>query len=230
MSRSLRRRKRLRGRTVRRRRRTFGRRVTEFTRRRSASFRPRRATSTAFKPALRTSCPRKPRKRTFGKNENWRVDFSPRPDETDGEAQNLGPRVCKRGYRSQEARERRVKKNAMHALVQQARLALESAEVVVNDASRLLQEVQCDTEQTEATIEPLKDLTSSSNISRLNNTTNHMYAFEFFHCNLNGFATNSAKVMTAIRLRSNVPHVVFLNETKTDEGDKLFSLEGFVKI
>jgi hypothetical protein len=57
-----------------------------------------------------------------------------------------------------------------------------------------------------------------------------MYAFEFFHCNLNGFATNSAKVMTAIRLRSNVPHVVFLNETKTDEGDKIFSLEGFVKI
>ena len=53
---------------------------------------------------------------------------------------------------------------------------------------------------------------------------------EFFHCNLNGFATNAARVVAAIRLRATVPHVVFLNETKTDQGDKLFELEGFVKV
>ena len=45
--------------------------------------------------------------------------------------------------------------------------------------------------------------------------------FEFFHCNLNGFATNSATVVLTIRRRPTVPHIVFLNETKTDEGDPL---------
>ena len=45
--------------------------------------------------------------------------------------------------------------------------------------------------------------------------------------NLNGFKTHASHVVAAIRLRPQKPHVVFLNETKTDEGDKDFKLEGY---
>ena len=54
--------------------------------------------------------------------------------------------------------------------------------------------------------------------------------FKLLHCNLRGFKTNAARVVAAIRLRKRVPHVVFLNETLTNEGDKLFKLEGYEKI
>ena len=37
-------------------------------------------------------------------------------------------------------------------------------------------------------------------------------------------------MVVAIRLRNTVPHVVFLNETKTDESDKNVNLEGYVRI
>ena len=60
--------------------------------------------------------------------------------------------------------------------------------------------------------------------------TRQIVGIEFFHCNLNGFATHAVRVVAAIRLRQNKPHVVFLNETKTDQADKSFNLEGYVLV
>ena len=162
----------------------------------------------------------------MNKSEKLRVDYSPKPVQIDGEAQNPGPRACRRGFRSEEARGWRVRRNAVQALLREARIVLENVQVVVNDATSLLKEVQEERGHTDedATVVPISDSSLSFNVSKQNKTTNQMNAFEFFHCNLDGFPINSAKVVTAIRLRPTVPHVVFLNETQTDAGDKVFNL------
>ena len=55
-------------------------------------------------------------------------------------------------------------------------------------------------------------------------------SFEIYHCNLNGFITNAVRVVVAIRKLASIPHVVFLNETMTDEANRVFHLEGYVKV
>ena len=75
------------------------------------------------------------------------------------------------------------------------------------------------------------DVTESPNKKRrLTKYARTRNGLEFFHCNLDGFATHASDVVAAIRLRKAVPHVVFLNETKTDESDKNVNLEGYVRI
>ena len=131
--------------------------------------------------------------------------------------------------------------------MREARLLLESAQFVADNATSLLasikgvagyteqqttvgQDKETNEKNTEVTIRPVKESHCSTLDSEPSSTKIRMNGFEFFHCNLNGFVTNSARVVAAIRLRAKVPHVVFLNETKTDAGDKNFQLEGFVKI
>ena len=63
-----------------------------------------------------------------------------------------------------------------------------------------------------------RDVTESPNKKRrLSKNARTRNELEFFHCNPYGFATHASDVVAATRLRKTVPHVAFLNETKTDE-------------
>ena len=51
--------------------------------------------------------------------------------------------------------------------------------------------------------------------------------FGIFHCNLDGFKTNSVKVLAELERLDNLPELVLLNETKYDEGDGKMTLAGY---
>ena len=54
------------------------------------------------------------------------------PEETDGEAEHLGPRLTHRGTRSEVARARRAVQNETYAVLREARIAIEKAHLLLD--------------------------------------------------------------------------------------------------
>ena len=124
--------------------------------------------------------------------------------------------------------------------MREARIALENAQLVLNRSNASSENIRSVSTVGNHMQEASTGTVESGNVSTNTTTSNEQLSspkqnnllaagedLQFFHCNLRGFATNSPRVVAAIRLRARKPHIVFLNETLTDESDKSFKLEGY---